>query len=42
MQQEQNLMMWKDVFAMSGKNIVFMVVVNAENKKEYQRWRFRS
>ena len=36
MQLGQNLMIWRDVFVMSSKNVVFMVVVNAENKKEYQ------
>ncbi|MAE82032.1 MAG: hypothetical protein CMB80_04805 [Flammeovirgaceae bacterium] len=30
-------MIWKDVFVMSvKKNIVFMIAVNSENKKEYQ------
>ena len=29
-------MIWKGVFAMSSKNIVFMIAVNAEDKKEYK------
>ena len=36
MQQEQNLTMWRGVFVMSAKNIVFMININSENKKEYE------